>query len=163
MMMPEQFTCHDLDLTAQTDSPADETEAGWDKLWDLPTETLISSRIAGGRRINLRDSLNWIYAHKNQRWMGFNECCAYLHTRISTASGSKPGLEFFYDDHYCRYFENKTSRWTLEISDHFREDTGSRAWIFVDGKKVRTPLVSGQVVEIPAGLGIHTIQIAAMP
>ena len=32
MMMPDQFTFHDLDLTAQTNYPADQTEAGWDKL-----------------------------------------------------------------------------------------------------------------------------------
>jgi len=39
MMMPEQFTCHDLDLTAKTDSPADETEAGWDKTMDSDHRT----------------------------------------------------------------------------------------------------------------------------
>ena len=42
MMMPEQFTCHDLDLTAQTNSPADQTEEGWDALLNMTREQLVS-------------------------------------------------------------------------------------------------------------------------
>jgi hypothetical protein len=163
MMMPEQFTCHDLDLTEQTDSPADQTEAGWDKLAGMTAEELVGSKIAGGRRINLRDNLNWIYTRKHMKWMGFNECCAYLHTIISNTSGNKPGLEFLYDDHYCKYFEHKTSRWTLETSDDFREIVGSRSWLFINGKKVKKPLAEEQIIEIPAGLGIHSLQIAGIP
>ena len=163
MMMPEQFTCHDLDLTAQTNSPADQTEAGWDKLAEMTTEQLVASKIAGGRRVNLRDSLNWIYAHKHQKWMGFNECCAYLHTQISNTKGSKPGLEFSYDDHYCKYFENKASRWTFETSDDFRNAVGSKSWLFIDGKKVKKPMTDRQILEIPSGLGKHTLHIAGMP
>ena len=78
--MPEQFTCHDLDLTAKTDNPADQTEAGWDNLLKMTTEELLSSKIAGGRRINLHDNLNWIESKKDKYWMGFNETCAYLHS-----------------------------------------------------------------------------------
>ena len=84
MMMPEQFTCHDLDLTSKTDSPADTTEEGWDALLKLTTEQLVSSKIAGGRRINLTDNSNW--TEKNKYWMGFNECCAYLHTGMDEKS-----------------------------------------------------------------------------
>jgi hypothetical protein len=157
MMMPEQFTCHDLDLTAKTNSPADQTEAGWDKLAEMTTEQLVASKIAGGRRVNLRDSLNWIYAHKHQKWMGFNECCAYLHTQISNIKGGKPGLEFYYDDHYCKYFENKASRWTFETSDDFRNAVGSASWLFIDGKKVKKPMTDRQILEIPSGLGEHTV------
>ncbi len=163
MMMPEQFTCHDLDLTAQTGSPADQNEAGWDKLAEMTTQQLVDSKIAGGRRVNLHDSLNWIYTHKHQKWMGFNECCAYLHTQISNIKGSKPGLEFSYDDHYCKYFEHKASHWTFETSDDFRNTVGTTSWLFIDGKKLKQPLTAGQILEIPSGLGKHTLHIAGMP
>jgi len=95
--------------------------------------------------------------------MGFNECCAYLHTQIANAEGSKPGLEFSYDDHYCKYFEHKASRWTFETSDDFRDAIGTTSWLFIDGKKIKKPMNAGQILEIPSGLGIHTLHIAGMP
>jgi hypothetical protein len=159
MMMPAQFTCHDLDLTAQTGSPADATEAGWDALLKMTTEQLVSSKIAGGRRINLRDNLNWIDAHKDKQWMGFNECCAYLHSGILETKKNNLGIEFEYDDHYCKYFEKKPSHWTLELSDAFREALGKATSVRVDGKKTKAALGPKQVLHIPAGLGKHTIEI----
>jgi hypothetical protein len=157
MMMPIQFTCHDLDLTAQSNYMADQTEAGWDKLLRMTTEQLTSSKIAGGRRLNIHDNLNWIESRKNKHWMGFNETCAYLHAKIS--SPAKNGIEFYYDDHYCKYFENKPSNWTLEISDSFRNDLGNNASVAIDGKQNITIQSSKQVFEIPAGLGTHSIQM----
>ena len=159
MMMPQQFTCHDLDLTAQTNYPADETEAGWDKLWTLTTEQLIGSKIAGGRRINLHDNLDWIESRKDKHWMGFNETCAYLHSEISDSGKDGFGIEFSYDDHYCKYFEKKPSKWTLEFSDNFRQKLGNDYSVYVDGKPILSDLSSSQIIEIPAGLGSHTIKI----
>ncbi len=159
MMMPEQFTCHDLDLTAKTDSPADQDEAGWDKLLRMSTEELKASRIAGGRRINLHDNLDWIESRKSKHWMGFNETCAYLHSIISETGTSGPEFEFAYDDHYCRYFEKRSSRWTLELSDDLMELLGSEAIIFVDGKQTKTDPGAKQVIEIPAGLGKHMVKL----
>ncbi len=159
MMMPQQFTCHDLDLTAKTNDPADETEAGWDKLWKLPTAQLTGSKIAGGRRINLRDNLEWIESRKDKYWMGFNETCAYLHAEISDSGTNDFGIEFRYDNHYCKYFEKKPSKWTLEFSDNYRQNIGDGASVSVDGKPVLAGLSSSQIIEIPAGLGLHTIKI----
>jgi len=159
MMMPEQFTCHDLDLTAKTDSPADETEAGWDKLWTLTNEQLTGSKIAGGRRIDLRNNLNWIESRKDMYWMGFNETCAYLHSKISDTGNSTFVIEFDYDEHYCKYFENKPSVWTLELSDSYIKKLGSEASVSVDGKPVLSELKINQRVEIPAGLGSHKLEI----
>ena len=156
MMMPQQFTCHDLDLTAQTNYIADETEAGWDKLLKMNAEQLKSSKIAGGRRMNLHDNLDWIESRKDKYWMGFNETCAYLHTNI--ISQAKNGIDFNYDDHYCKYFEKKPSKWTLELSDSFREGLGSNPSVSIDGKTVSTTLGPKQVLEIPAGLGTHNIR-----
>jgi hypothetical protein len=159
MMMPEQFTCHDLDLTVQTDSPADTTEAGWDALLEMSTEQLLSSKIAGGRRLNLIDNTDWIDAHKDKYWMGFNEVCAYLHARIADNDGNGFGIEFNYDAHYCKYFENKPSHWTLELSDTFLENLGTGTSVLIDGRKTSIELGQKQVLEIPAGLGTHKINI----
>jgi len=156
MMMPQQFTCHDLDLTAQTNYPADQTEAGWDALLKMTKEQLVSSKIAGGRRINLHDNLNWIESRKDKHWMGFNETCAYLHTDI--LSPGKNVIELFYDNHYCRYFEKESSCWTLELSDGFISDMGTSGKVSVDGKVVSGVSGLKQVLEIPSGLGIHKIE-----
>jgi len=161
MMMPEQFTFHDLDLTAQTNYPADETEAGWDKLWTLTTEQLMNSKIAGGRRLNVHDNFNWIESRKDKYWMGFNETCAYLHSEISDAGTDGFGINFNYDRHYCKYFEKKQSVWTFEISDYFRQALGNGVSILVDGKPALTGLSASQKVEIPAGLGIHTLKVVS--
>jgi hypothetical protein len=159
MMMPEQFTCHDLDLTAKTDSPGDTTDTHWDVLLGMTTEQLLSSKIAGGRRINLLDNTNWIEANKDKYWMGFNECCAYLHSRIVNGDRSKFAIEFNYDNHYCNYFEKKKSHWTLEFSDDYLNNLGPGAVILIDGKKIRDKLTRKQVIEIPEGIGTHTISI----
>jgi hypothetical protein len=157
MMMPQQFTCHDLDLTAQTNYPADQTEAGWDALLKMTTDQLVASKIAGGRRINLHDNLNWIESRKDKHWMGFNETCAYLHSNVT--SQGQNGIELYYDDHYCRYFEKKSSMWTLELSDSFREDIGKNASVSIDGKKNTFVPGTKQVLDIPAGLGTHRIEL----
>ena len=159
MMMPEQFTCHDLDLTAQTDYPADETDAGWDKLWKLTTEQLTGSKIAGGRRINLHDNLDWIESKKDKHWMGFNETCAYLHSEILSSGTGSFGIDLNYDGHYCKFFENGTSSWTLELSDGYRQKFTDDASVYVDGKLLQTELGPVQILEIPAGSGTHTIEI----
>jgi hypothetical protein len=159
MMMPEQFTCHDLDLTAQTDNPADQTEAGWDKLLKMTTEQLLNSKIAGGRRINLHDNLNWIESRKNKYWLGFNETCAYLHSAISETGDNQFTLELNYDNHYCKFFESKPSRWTLELSDNFRKKMQGDVEISVDGQPAGSIAGPHQVVVIPPGTGKHTIEL----
>jgi hypothetical protein len=162
MMMPKQFTCHDLDLTAQTDAAPDVNEARWNELLEMSTQQLLSSKIVGGRRINLRDNTEWIDAHKNQHWMGFNECCAYLHAGIAdNPEKNGLGIEFNYDGHYCKYFEKKPSMWTLELSDGYRETLGKGASVRIDGRKTKTVLGPKQVLEIPAGLGTHRVEITS--
>jgi hypothetical protein len=159
MMMPDQFTFHDLDLTAKSQYPADETEAGWDKLVKMSVEDLMKSKIAGGRRLNVHDNQNWIESRKDKHWMGFNETCAYLHAEISDAGKDGFRIEINYDDHYCRYFEKKPSFWTLELSESYIQDFGPAASIYVDGKSVTADLKPSRKVEIPGGLGKHTLEI----
>jgi len=157
MMMPEQFTCHDLDLTAQTDYPGDQADVNWDTLLTLTTEQLVASKIAGGRRINLHDNLDWIESRKDKYWMGFNETSAYLHTSIT--SSEKNGIEIYYNDHYCKHFEENPSSWTLEFSDDYIKNLDGNTFISINGKTVGINLKSKQVLEIPAGLGKHKIEI----
>jgi hypothetical protein len=157
MMMPQQFTCHDLDLTAQTNGIGDETDEGWDKLMTLTTEQLMGSSIAGGRRINLRDNLDWIESRKDKHWMGFNEVCAYLHANITTSG--KNEIELCYDDHYCGYFAEKPSFWTLELSDGLLNGQENKVFYTVDRSSMKFSLQSKQVIEISAGGGRHTIEI----
>ena len=157
MMMPEQFTCHDLDLTAQTDHPADRMETEWDSLLSMTTEELLSSKIAGGRRINLRDNLDWIESRKDKHWMGFNEACAYLHAKIS--GSSKSGITINYDDHYCRHFTENNSFWTLELADHFLKNLQENSSLVIDGNIVDTPLQQNLLLKIPPGIGMHKISI----
>ncbi len=159
MMMPDQFTCHDLDLTERTDNPADTDEAGWDKLSSMSTAELVSSKIVGGRRINLTNNTNWIEKYKHKDWMGFNECCAYLHSSISNEEEYGLQIGFYFDDHYCKYFEKNPSSWTLELSDDFLNSYGKDMKISIDGKGMDISAGPKQKIEIPAGLGYHKIDL----
>jgi hypothetical protein len=157
MMMPDQFTFHDLDLTARTDYPSDLDEADWDKLQKLSVEQLMASKIAGGRRMNVHDSQDWIESRKDKHWMGFNETCAYLHTLIDNKSNGGLGIKLEYDNHYCNYFEKKNSYWTLELSDDLKDSFKGNSALYVDNVKQSTGL-QGKI-EVTAGLGTHTIEI----
>lgn len=159
MMMPEQFTFHDLDLTAKTNYKSDQPESGWDILTRMPAEELLACKIAGGRRLNVHDSQDWIESRKNRKWMGFNETCAYLHSLISGPGNEGFKIEFNYDDHYCRYFEKKSSKWTLELSDGLMEKLGNNISVMVDGRKTNTAPGASQIIEIPAGLGSHKVEL----
>jgi hypothetical protein len=159
MMMPEQFTFHDLDLTAKTNYKSDQPEAGWDILTRMSAEELMACKIAGGRRLNVHDSQDWIESRKDKYWMGFNETCAYLHSLISDSGKDGFKIDFSYDDHYCKFFEKKSSKWTLELSDGLREKLGNKSSIMVDGKQMNIVPGPAQIIEIPAGLGNHKLEI----
>jgi hypothetical protein len=159
MMMPQQFTCHDLDLTERTNAQADVDDADWGLLLEMSTEELLASKIGGGRRINLLDNTDWIDSRMDKYWMGFNETCAYLHADISAGQKNTTGIEVSYDGHYCKYFEGKPSRWTLELSDEFLESLGDGTSVFVDGRNIKMKPASKQLIEITAGLGSHRIEI----
>jgi hypothetical protein len=158
MMLPEQFTCHDLDLTVRTDNPADEMgewSVAWSKLGALTKAQLLTARIAGVRSVNLHNE-EWIESRKDKHWMGYNEMCAYLHAEIANQDD---GLNIYYDNHYCAYFEKNPSSWTVELSDSFRKKAGGNARISIDGKTLDAALQPEQKVEIPAGAGIHNIKL----
>jgi hypothetical protein len=156
MMYPEEFYCHEIDLTEKTNYPADDLEMS--KMALLTTAQLVGSKIAGSRSINLHDPL-WMDRWKKKHWMGYNEVCAYLHSIISDNGKNGFGIEFSYDNHYCRYFEKKPSNWTLELSDSYMEKLGNKYLVNIDGQKTNIILRNKQKIEIPAGLGKHRIEL----
>ncbi len=84
------------------------------------------------------------------RYMTANEYCAYLHAHVergAPAAGTL-SLAVYYDDHYCRYFATHPSTWMLHLSDETRRGLG-------------TSVPEKQVVELPAGLGRHTVRVGA--
>jgi len=60
----------------------------------------------------------------NVHYLHGAEYSAYLHAQIGQARGD--GLEFTvdYDDHYCGWFAEHASRWTVHLSDATRQSLG---------------------------------------
>jgi len=102
----------------------------------------------------------WIEANKDKRWMGFNEMCAYIHSTIEITAGVGIAILLNYDKHYCRYFSDHTSRWTLELSDRIREKLGEYVSIMINGKSEKIKLKRMQTIEIPAGVKFHRVVIS---
>lgn len=98
--------------------------------------------------------------HPNVEWMGLNEYIAYTHAGVSNAPGKDFTLQVSYDLHYCRYFEERLSQWNLMVSDWLAQKL-KPATVTVDGKTVieNTDFSKQLQIEVPAGLGKHTIHI----
>jgi hypothetical protein len=155
MMFPERFYCHDLDLIKKIDS---EITRPYSDLEDHDISELRSAPIVGSRRVELWKR-EWIESRKDKRWMGYNEVCAYVHSNIDVQVGGALTMLFDYDSHYCRYFSNHRSTWTIELSDRCRKKLGRNVTIIVDGKSKRMALTRNQAIDIPAGVGQHRVVI----
>ncbi len=89
--------------------------------------------------------------------MGIDEYIAYLHARVETTSGQDLRVTLTYDDHYCRYFREHTSRWKLG----FPGWSGTRR-AEIDGRIQKVLFRDGTAtITIPAGLGKHAVSIFA--
>jgi hypothetical protein len=97
--------------------------------------------------------------HPKLNFISFNEFIGYLHSGNSgymdLASGSL-SLNLEYDGHYCRYFADHESEWTIELSDWLLAACGQPSSVSVDGKK--NSLNNGKLV-IPAGTGQHRVSV----
>ena len=154
-MCPEQFTCHDLDLVERTDS---EITSPIKNIRQAATAALLAAKVVGERRIDLRNR-DWIEARKNKRWMGFNEYCAYLHSRVEVIPANGLHVRFDYDPHYCRHFAGNPSRWTLELSDRYLKKLGTKVYLSLDGKTERRSLSERQTITIPPGVGTRSAHL----
>jgi hypothetical protein len=153
-MAPEEFTCHDLDLTAK--SPAEITGPG-KNLHQIPTSVLRAAPITGGRGLDFRNP-HWMDRWKDKRWMGFNEYCAYLHAGAEAVGSGGLALQLGYNAHYCRHFAKNPSRWTLELSDEFHKP-GATVTVSVDGQAKRQIPAGPALIAIPPGVGSHRVEI----
>jgi len=154
-MCPEHITCHDLDLVERTDSEITRPTK------DLQKEAIPAMRAAkvvGQRTIDLRTT-GWIEANKNKHWMGFNEYCAYLHSRVDVVAGGGLDMRFEYDPHYCRYFAKNPSKWTLELSERYRKKLGTQSSLSVDGKVERRSVSERQTITIAPGVGTRSARL----
>ncbi|MFO7668847.1 MAG: hypothetical protein R6W31_04240 [Bacteroidales bacterium] len=99
--------------------------------------------------------------HPDGRFMSINEFIGYLHAGNSGSWNPKDEKLIFnvdYDPHYCRYFTNKPSSWTLEVADWMEKESGRISAIKVDGKAIPNP-ASGGIIPVPSGSGQHQIEI----
>jgi len=158
MMFPERFICHDLDLIEKKDSEITGTGS---ELQQIPVEALHSAKLTGKRSVDLTSSREWIESRKDKKWMGYNEVCAYVHSRNDVQAADALTMIFDYDSHYCRYFSNHKSAWTLELSDRCRKKLGEDVSIIIDGKSMKIALTSSQTITIPQGVGTHKVEIRA--
>lgn len=154
-MWPEQFVCHDLDLVEKTDS---EVTRPYSCLQGQAISALRSAKVVGERRIDL-SSREWIESRKDKKWMGYNEVCAYVHSRNDVQAADGLAILFDYDSHYCRHFSNHKSTWTLELSDHYRKKLGKNVTMTIDGKSKDITLTRSQAINIPEGVGLHKVII----
>ncbi|MFC1636185.1 hypothetical protein ACFL5Z_15245 [Planctomycetota bacterium] len=154
-MCPEFITCHDLDLVERTDS---EITSPIIDLRKTAIAALRATKVVGERRIDLR-ARDWIEANKDKRWMGFNEYCAYLHSRIDIVPDGRLNIQFEYDPHHCRYFAKNPSKWTLQLSERYLKKLGTRGSLSIDGKMVHRPLSERQTITIRPGVGTHSTRM----
>ena len=154
-MCPEFITCHDLDLVERTDS---EITSPITDLRQTAIAALRAAKVVGERRIDLRAG-DWIEANKDKRWMGFNEYCAYLHSRVDIVPGNGLEMRFEYNPHYCRYFGKNPSTWTLQLSERYLKKLGTRGALSIDGKVVHRSLSERQTIPIRPGVGPHTARV----
>jgi len=156
MMFPERFYCHDLDLIEKTDQEITGTGS---ELERVPVEALRSAKLTGKRSVDLTTGREWIESRKDKKWMGYNEVCAYVHSRNDVQAADALTMLFDYDSHYCRYFSNHKSTWTLELSDRCRKKLGRSVTMTIDGRRKDITLTRSQAIDIPEGVGRHKVSI----
>jgi hypothetical protein len=156
-MAPEEFSCHDLDLVEKT-GPELKTPTQAER--ERNPSLYRSMRVVGGRMIDLRDP-NWPERWKHKRWIGFNEYCAYLHSRIEAPGAEGLTLDINYDAHFCRHFATHSSQWTLELSEDFLKKAGTDVMVSVDGKAAQAARAGRTVLAMGPGVGRHRVEVRA--
>lgn len=101
----------------------------------------------------------WIELNKDRRWIGFNEMCAFLHSEVTSEKSEWLTIRFGYDAHYCRFFKDHSSSWTLELSDRLSRKLGDELVLVVDGQAIPTPKAQRYTLEISPGVGQHTVVV----
>ena len=98
-------------------------------------------------------------AGPDAEFIGLNEFIGYMHAGRLAEPTKRFGVTFNYDPHYCQYFKTNNSVWKLDVADWAREKLAGKN-IIVDASSVGKVAASGiQEIEIPAGIGRHTVVI----
>jgi len=91
------------------------------------------------------------------RTISMNGYVAYMHAKVAFGGGDPLLLTLTYDDHYCSYFRDHPSQWRFELPGA----SGVKN-IIVDGKAQPVTFENGLgIINIPAGLGTHTIDASS--
>jgi hypothetical protein len=93
---------------------------------------------------------------KDTKYISNNEAVAYWHSQIS---GTEDGqLIFVYDQHYCNYFENHPSLWTLHIADWLQKSLGEKQVVSQQGDVLIPELAEVNTLRLPPGLGKRVVK-----
>lgn len=95
----------------------------------------------------------------DKNFIGINEFIGYLHSKNTgnwDKERKKITIKLEYDSHYCLDFDNRPTSWNFEISDWLSKISGGKYSMKVDGEAAK---VQNNIVKIPKGTGIHTIEI----
>jgi len=100
--------------------------------------------------------------YPDARFIDVDEFVGYLHAAnrgiLTSGNGKRIDLTAVYDAHYCSFFDEKTSIWTLELADWVEDFMGENVLLRVDGKKVAWEGTPAEI-RIPPGTGEHSIMI----
>ena len=92
---------------------------------------------------------------KETTYMSNNEAVAYWHSKISKTENDQ--IIFEYDQHYCKYFENHSSEWTLHISDWLQNSLGKRKVVSQQGEILLKDLTEVNQLILEPGLGKRVV------
>lgn len=99
-------------------------------------------------------------------YMSMDEWSGYVHVQLDATAPTTDSVQFdfAYDSHYCRYFDDHTSTWTLHLSDEVITDFRAlgKIQIMMDGTVIDTVdaatyFTETQELTVPPGVGPHTI------
>jgi len=91
------------------------------------------------------------------RYISMNGYIGFMHAKVAAAGGDSLVLTLTYDDHYCSYFRDHPSQWHFELPG-----VSGVKNIMVDGRAQSVKFENGLgIVNIPAGLGTHTIDASS--
>jgi hypothetical protein len=140
--------------------------------WDIPVYVVLHDMdlVQSPGPNYLNDSLKQLEEPSTETenavetYLSENAFSGYLHSNTSSLSSSI-GFAFSYDSHYCKYFADHESRWTLDLSNESLQMFRSLGTVMVTTDSspgftvnASTYFNETQTLTIPQGIGTHTIQ-----
>ena len=99
--------------------------------------------------------------YPSAHFISINEFIGYLHSENGSVWDAKKKaltITVDYDPHYCSYFQEHPSSWTLRTADWLEKKAGKITAVTVDGRQVKSS--DGAILlTLPAGTAEHRITI----